>query len=183
MSLVQALFLVFGAVLVVSSLMVILHKNPIVSALFLVLAFVSLGAIYLTLRAEFIGMVQVIVYAGAIMVLFLFVIMYLNLKHDVETGVQIAFRRGLGWLLGAAVLALGGLLIARGGAPGPGATPGPPLHGNTETIGLALYSRYLFPFEITSMVLLVAMVGAIVITRGRRGGKGSGEGSGEGGAS
>src|SRR5439155_310375 len=80
------LFAGLAAVLVVSSLMVILHKNPVTSALFLVLAFCSLAGIYLTLQAEFIGMVQVIVYAGAIMVLFLFVIMYLNLGRVAEPG-------------------------------------------------------------------------------------------------
>ncbi len=187
MTLLQALFLVFGALFAVSSLMVVLQRHPVSSALFLVLAFVSLGAMYLTLGAEFIGMVQIIVYAGAIMVLFLFVIMYLNLRHDVETGVQIAVRRGLGWLLGALVLGLALLLAGRGWAPGPTAAPDltAPLAGNTQQIGLALYSRYLFPFEITSMVLLVAMVGAIVISRGRRGpgAPAPGEGPAEGGAS
>jgi NADH-quinone oxidoreductase subunit J len=184
MSFVQALFLVFGALLAVSSLSVILHKNPVASALFLVLAFVSLGGIYLTLRAEFLGLVQILVYAGAIMVLFVFVIMYLNLKHDVETGVQIAVRRGLGWVLGALVLALGMLIARRGWAPGPVSEALPSMQGNTEQIGLALYTRYLFPFEITSMVLLVAMVGAIVISRNwRKPGPGAGDGTPQGGAS
>jgi NADH-quinone oxidoreductase subunit J len=183
-SLVQGLFLVFGALLVVSSLMVILHRNPITSALFLVLGFVSLGALYLTLHAEFVGMVQIIVYAGAIMVLFLFVIMYLNLQHDVETGVQIALRRGLGWLVGALVLGLGALLLGRGWASGPASAAPPVATGNAEQVGLALFSRYLFPFEITSMVLLVAMVGAVVIARGRRApGAPAGEPGGEEGAS
>ena len=81
---IEALFVGFAAVLVVSSLLVILHRNPVTSALFLVLAFCSLAGIYLLMGAEFIGMVQIVVYAGAIMVLFLFVIMYLNLKHDIE---------------------------------------------------------------------------------------------------
>ena len=162
------LFAALAAVLVVSSLLVILHRNPVTSALFLVLAFCSLAGIYLLLRAEFIGMVQVIVYAGAIMVLFLFVIMYLNLGHDDEGGVSIAVRRGLGWVLGAVLVVEGALLLGRGWATGP-VTPAsvPPAVGNTQAIGLLLYSRYLFPFEITSMVLLVAMVGAIVIARGR----------------
>jgi NADH-quinone oxidoreductase subunit J len=162
------LFAGFAAVLVVSSLLVILHRNPVTSALFLVLAFCALAALYLLLGAEFVGMVQVIVYAGAIMVLFLFVIMYLNLGHDVETGVQIALRRGLGWVVGAVLVAEGAMLLSRGMALGP-ETPQspPPPGGNTGAIGLLLYSRYLFPFEITSLVLLVAMVGAIVITRGR----------------
>ncbi len=158
----SALFLGFGALAVLSALMVVLHKNPVTSALFLVLAFCSLAGTYLLLRAEFLGMVQILVYAGAIMVLFLFVIMYLNLKHDVETGVQIALRRGIGWLLGAL------LLLTRGWAPGPSA---PDLRvqasGNAQAIGQVLYSRYLFPFEITSILLLVAMVGAIVIGKGR----------------
>jgi len=101
------LFAALAAVLVVSSLLVILHRNPVTSALFLVLAFCALAGIYLLLRAEFIGMVQVIVYAGAIMVLFLFVIMYLNLGHDVEGGVSIAVRRGLGWVVGAVLVVEG----------------------------------------------------------------------------
>ena len=162
------LFAAFAAVLVASSLLVILHKNPVTSALFLVLAFCSLAGIYLLLRAEFVGMVQVIVYAGAIMVLFLFVIMYLNLGHDVEGGLATAVRRGLGWVVGAVLLAEGALLLARGWVTGPMLPEAlPTAGGNTRAIGELLYSRYLFPFEITSILLLVAMVGAIVITRGR----------------
>ena len=169
---ITVLFVAFAAILVVSSLLVILHRNPVTSALFLVLAFCSLAAIYLLLHAEFIGLVQVVVYAGAIMVLFLFVVMYLNLGHDVERGVTLVLRRGLGWLLGAALVAEGVLLITGRLAPGPvtpaaltGAATDP---GNTQQVGLLLYSRYLFPFEITSIILLVAMIGVIVIARGLR---------------
>jgi NADH-quinone oxidoreductase subunit J len=167
---ITVLFAAFAAVLVVSSLLVILHRSPLSSALFLVLAFCSLAAIYLLLHAEFIGLVQVVVYAGAIMVLFLFVIMYLNLGHDVERGATLVLRRGLGWLLGAALVAEGVLLIRGRLAPGP-ATP-PALEGaaaapgNAQQVGQLLYSRYLFPFEITSIILLVAMIGVIVIARG-----------------
>jgi len=169
---ITVLFVAFAAILVVSSLLVILHRNPLTSALFLVLAFCSLAAIYLLLHAEFIGLVQVVVYAGAIMVLFLFVIMYLNLGHDVESGATLVLRRGLGWLLGAALVAEGVLLLRGRLALGP-ATPaaltGAALDpGNTQQVGLLLYSRYLFPFEITSIILLVAMIGAIVIARGLR---------------
>jgi len=163
------LFVAFAALLVGCSLMVILHKNPVTSALFLVLAFCSLAGIYLLLHAEFVAMVQVIVYAGAIMVLFLFVIMYLNLKRDVEHGVHIALRRGAGWILGALLLAEGGLMLARRWAPGPTSTEADlsaPV-GNTLAIGQSLYTRYLFPFEVTSILLLVAMVGAVVIAKGR----------------
>jgi NADH-quinone oxidoreductase subunit J len=164
----QALFFGFAALLVVTSLLVVLHKNPVTSALFLVLAFCSLAGIYLLLNAEFLGMVQIVVYAGAIMVLFLFVIMYLNLQHDVESGVQIAVRRGIGWLAGAALLLVIGVLLRRGSSLGPGneTLPGA-ADGNVASIGRLLYSRYLFPFEITSILLLVAMIGVIVIARGR----------------
>jgi len=168
----SVLFLVFGAVLVVSALLTILHRNPVTSALFLVLGFCSLAGIYLLLHAEFLAWVQVIVYAGAIMVLFLFVIMYLNLQHDVETGVQIALRRGLGWLAGAALGGIAALLFQRHWGAGPPAVPGVS-EGvpNPAAVGQVLFSRYLFPFELTSLILLVAMVGAIVIGKGRRGGE------------
>jgi len=166
---VPALFVGFGALLVATALMVILHRNPVTSALFLVLAFCSLAGIYLLLQAEFIGMVQIIVYAGAIMVLFLFVIMYLNLQHDVEHGAHIAWRRGIGWMVGALLLLFSALLFGRGWAVGPAAAVPPAAEGgNAAAIGRVLYSRFLFPFEVTSMLLLVAMVGAIVMTRGRR---------------
>ena len=163
-----ALFLGFAALLVVTSLLVVLHKNPVTSALFLVLAFCSLAGIYLLLHAEFLGMVQIVVYAGAIMVLFLFVIMYLNLQHDVERGVHIAVRRGVGWLAGAALLLTGATLMTREWSLGPAndSVPGA-AGGNVASIGRLLYSRYLFPFEITSILLLVAMIGVIVIARGR----------------
>lgn len=165
-----ALFGILALVLVVCGLMVVLHRNPVTSALFLVLSFCSLAGIYLLLHAEFLAMVQVIVYAGAIMVLFLFVIMYLNLKHDVETGVQIALRRGLGWLFVIVVGIEAWLLFHRHWSPGAPDAAAPPAAGNTQAIGQVLYTRYLFPFEITSVILLVAMVGVIVIGKGRSGG-------------
>jgi NADH-quinone oxidoreductase subunit J len=165
---IQGLFVGFAAAALVSSLLVILHRNPVTSALFLVVAFCSLAGIYLTLHAEFVGMVQVIVYAGAIMVLFLFVIMYLNLKSDVESGAHIALRRGIGWVIGAVLAAETLWMFARRWAPGPNTpeTPGSVVD-NTRSIGMLLYTRYLFPFEITSVILLVAMVGVIVIGKGR----------------
>ena len=162
-----ALFIGFAALLVACSLMVILHKNPVTSALFLVLAFCSLAGIYLLLHAEFVAMVQIIVYAGAIMVLFLFVIMYLNLKRDVEHGVHIALRRGVGWTVGIVLFVEGWILLARRWAPGPLSSDVAAPVGNTQAIGQVLYTRYLFPFEITSILLLVAMVGAVVIAKGR----------------
>ncbi len=174
-----ALFFGFSALLVVCALMVVLHKNPVTSALFLVLAFSALAGIYLLLHAEFLGMVQIVVYAGAIMVLFLFVIMYLNLQHDVEAGVHIAVRRGIGWFAGFGLLLAGATLMRRGWALGPANETVPAMEqGNVAAIGKVLYSRYLFPFEITSILLLVAMVGVIIIARGRaKDGKAAGEGA------
>ena len=126
-------------------------------------------ALYLLLQAEFVAMVQVIVYAGAIMVLFLFVIMYLNLKRDVEDGVPIALRRGAGLDRSGSCCSV----EARCWSPaawGAGAAVETEVAaaavGNTAAIGQLLYSRYLFPFEITSVLLLVAMVGAVLIGRG-----------------
>ena len=161
------LFAVFAITLVGCSLMVILHRNPVTSALFLVVAFCALAGLYLLLQAEFLAMVQVIVYAGAIMVLFLFVIMYLNLKRDVEDGLQFALRRGAGWLLGILLLGTAALFLSRGWAPGATTEASPPPIGNSAAIGRLLYSRYLFPFELTSILLLVGIVGAVVIGRGR----------------
>jgi NADH-quinone oxidoreductase subunit J len=164
----MGLFVGFGVLLVASSLMVILHRNPVTSALFLVLAFCSLAGIYLVLQAEFIGMVQVIVYAGAIMVLFLFVIMNMNLGRDVESGAQTAVRRVVGWLIGILLVVEATIVLGRRWAAGPLSTVGlAPQVGNTQALGQLLYTRYLFPFEVTSIVLLVAMVGAVVIGRGR----------------
>jgi NADH-quinone oxidoreductase subunit J len=146
--------------------MVILHRSPVTSALWLVLGFVSLAGLYLLLQAEFLAMVQIIVYAGAIMVLFLFVIMYLNLKRDREEGIGHLTRRIIGWGIGAVLLVEAVLLLRHKWAPGPLGDPGEGVWGNTVAIGRILYSRYLFPFEITSILLLVAMVGAVLIGRG-----------------
>ena len=177
------LFALFAAVLIASGLLVILHRNPVTSALFLVLAFCSLAGLYIMMSAEFVGMVQVIVYAGAIMVLFLFVIMYLNLGRDVESGLPTQLRRGLGWVAGAVLLGEAAALIGRRAVPGPVADT-PVQAGNTQAIGQVLYTRYLFPFEITSLLLLVAMVGVIVIGKGRAVpiGAENAPGAGEGGA-
>jgi len=160
-------FLIFAALLLGSSLMVILHRNPVSSALFLVLSFCSLAALYLLLQAEFLAMVQVIVYAGAIMVLFLFVIMYLNLKRDAEDGAPFVLRRGLGWTIGLLLLVEGALLLTRPWGAGPAEVEAPPAVGNTAAIGQLLYSRYLFPFEVTSVLLIVAIIGAVLIGKGR----------------
>ena len=165
----DAFFYLFAALTLLCGFLVIANpfsRSPVTSAMFLVVAFCALAGIYILLHAEFIGMVQVIVYAGAIMVLFLFVIMYLNLGHDLERGATVFIRRFIGWLVGAMVVTVAVLLLANRWALGPASPPPQTNPGNTQALGELLYSRFLFPFEITSLVLLVAMVGAIVISKG-----------------
>ena len=160
-------FLLFAAVALGAALMVVLQRNPVASALYLVLAFCSLAGLYVLLHAPFLAAVQVIVYAGAIMVLFLFVIMLLNLQKDVEAGLHRAARRVFGWLLGLVLAAQLYLLLRGPWGLGPqGQEPPAAVHaaGNTQTIGVRLYTDFLLPFEVTSILLLVAIVGAVVLS-------------------
>jgi len=161
------LFGAFGLLAVVCALLVVLHKNPVTSALFLVLTFCSLAGLYLLLQAEFLAMVQVIVYAGAIMVLFLFVIMYLNLDRDVDDGVPHALRRWVGWAIGLLLLVETGMLLWKRWGAGPESSTPATTVGNTSAVGQLLYTRYLFPFEVTSVLLLVAIIGAVMLGKGR----------------
>jgi NADH-quinone oxidoreductase subunit J len=166
-------FLLFAAVAVFGALMVVLQRNPVSSALFLVLSFCSLAGLYVLLHAPFLAAVQVIVYAGAIMVLFLFVIMLLNLQKDVDEGLHRAARRLFGWLLGLVLAAQLYLLLRAPWGLGPqGQEPPEAVNqvGNTQVVGVRLFTDYLLPFEITSIVLLVAIVGAVVLSL-RKGGR------------
>jgi NADH-quinone oxidoreductase subunit J len=165
-------FLLFAAAAVLGALMVVLQKNPVSSALYLVLAFCSLSGLYVLLEAPFLAAVQVIVYAGAIMVLFLFVIMLLNLQKDVDEGLHRAARRLFGWLLGIVLAAQLWLVLRRPWGLGPeGREPPEAVHrvGNTQALAGRLFTDYLIPFEVVSVVLLVAMVGAVALSlrRGR----------------
>lgn len=163
-------FVVFAALGLVAALMVVIQRNPVVSALYLVLTFVSLGGMYVLLHAPFIAAVQVVVYAGAIMVLFVFVIMLLNLRHDIDDGLHHAARRVLGWAFGIALVALFIAMIRKPWALGPSGRDtleAVARTGNTEAIGLRLYTDYLFPFEVTSLILLVGIIGAVVLAKRR----------------
>ena len=155
-------FVVIALIAFGSALGLVLKRNPIHGALFLVVNLGSVAALYLTLGAEFLAAAQVIVYAGAIMVLFIFAIMVLIPGKD-ETGADP--RRP--WRLLA--LPLGGLLLVQVltivlSTHGP--TPvGSPAPGGVEAVGRLLFTDYLFPFELTSAVLLVAMVGVLLLAR------------------
>ncbi len=171
-------FLLFAAVALIGALGVLLMRSPVSSALSLVLTFVSLGGLYVLLSAPFVAAVQVIVYAGAIMVLFLFVIMLLNLQKDVDEGAHRAARRVFGWLLGAVLAAQLFLLLRRPLGLGPAGHEPPSVlaHvGNTQAVALRLFTDDLLPFEVVSFVLLVAIVGAVVLSLARGRGPGSEE--------
>jgi NADH-quinone oxidoreductase subunit J len=160
-----AVFYFFAALSVVGGIMMITRKNAVHSAVYLVLTFVSVSAIYILLGADFLFAVQVLVYAGGILVLFLFVIMLVNLeeprrytggKLHLATAVVITFLL-FGMLAGLFAREGGGQVLPSSGQA----------EGNLQAVGLALFREYMFPFEVVSVLLLVAMIGAIVLGRPR----------------
>ncbi|GFO53628.1 NADH dehydrogenase subunit J [Geomonas sp. Red276] len=159
-------FIVVAAVAVISSLLVITCKNPINSALSLVMTFFCLATFYVMLDAPFMAVTQVIVYAGAIMVLIIFVIMLLNIRT--ETAKRSSHAVFAGSALGIFVLFQTCLFLMRGGMTG---APGGLDHaaivkaGHVELIGKALFTDFLLPFEITSILLLAAIVGAVILAK------------------
>jgi len=168
------LFYVFAAVLILAALGVILARNPVHSALLLVLCFFTSAVIWLMLDAEFLGIVLVLVYVGAVMVLFLFVVMMLDINIE-------EFRKGLAsyWPLAAAVagfvvFAILNVIVVRqlGGRSLRVAPALPADYSNTRALGTALFTRYAYPAQVAAVILLVASVAAIVLTlRRRKGGK------------
>ncbi|MDO8588357.1 MAG: NADH-quinone oxidoreductase subunit J [Armatimonadota bacterium] len=160
-------FVVLGAIAVAAGIAVVVVRNPVHSALFLVVNFFCLAVLFLVLSAEFVAALQVLVYAGAIMVLFLFVIMLLNVAGVFESQRDpLRSQRGLAVCLGLGLLAEV-LAIAVSGAarlPSGGGTL-PQDFGSPTLVGLLLYSQYVFPFEAVSVLLLIAMVGVVVLTK------------------
>ena len=156
-------FVYFAGIILLTAACVVLLRNPIYSALSLLIMFFHVAGLYVTLHAEFLAAVQIIVYAGAILVLYLFVVMLLNVKREEQYS-----RQGIVALfLGVVLLTEAGLLVVSRGL-----TVAPPMPagetnvmGNTESIGEVLFSTYLFPFEIASLILLVAMIGAVILTK------------------
>ncbi|MDE3150816.1 MAG: NADH-quinone oxidoreductase subunit J [Gemmatimonadota bacterium] len=166
-------FYLFGLIAVASALVFVTRKSPVAAAMWLVVTMFSLAALYVMLDAQFIGAIQVLVYAGAIMVVFLFVIMLLNLGEPS----QIADARGLGWKLAAGAVGLGLLAeifaLVRGTVAQPFSLPEGyaaqqvAAQGAISPIAGPLFHQYLLAFEITSMVLLTAIVGAVVLGKRR----------------
>ncbi len=159
-----ALFLTFSIVAVGCAVNLVLQRHPISAAISLIGVMASLAVLYLLLGAEFIAAVQVIIYAGAIMVLFVFVIMLLNAEAEKKTGRSLVARYiGIPSLF--MFLGLLGVLIHALYASEERVTFGGFTGGTAQNVGRALFTEYLLPFEVTSILILVAIVGAIVLAR------------------
>ena len=163
-------FYLFATVMIASAVCVIFARNPVHSVLWLILAFFNAAGLMLIVGAEFIAMLLVIVYVGAVAVLFLFVVMMLDIDF---AQLRSGFSKNLPFgIIIAAVLFAEMFLAVRAWQAGPalsGAAPRETTQPNIEALGQVLYSRFLFPFEIAGLILLVAMVGAIVLTHRSRG--------------
>lgn len=161
-------FILMGALALVGAGFVVLHRNPVKSALALIVVMLALAVLYMTLSAPFIAVIQVMVYAGAVMVLFLFVLFLLNVGVESPFATRRS-RRLIAGLVGTLMgLLLSGALLLRSSASMP--QRGPDLaegFGSIETAGELLFTRYLLPFELLSVLLLVAIVGAVVAARPR----------------
>jgi NADH-quinone oxidoreductase subunit J len=161
------LFLIFAIVALATAVLMIIQRNPVMSALYLIANFFSLAALYLLLQAQLLAVLEVVIYAGAIMVLVIFVIMLLNLGDEQKLAERINIRLILG-----AVLALGFLvellyLFLFPGAQGlPGEmAPEAATIGTVEAMGSSLFGKFLLPFEVTSLLLLAAIVGAVTLAK------------------
>ena len=170
MALTAGFFYLFAALAVASAVMVIVAKNPVHAVLFLILTFFNAAGLFVLLGAEFLAMLLVIVYVGAVAVLFLFVVMMLDVDFA-ELKAGFIKNAPVGLLVGGVVLAeLVLLFVGRGFGVGVTQHFGAPVAelgreaSNTQQLGLVLYTRYVYFFEVASLVLLVAMIGAIVLT-------------------
>ena len=158
-----ALFYIFAGVAILAGLSVVLQRTPVYSALSLIVVLCSLAVVYLLLGAEFLAVVQVIVYAGAIMVLFVLVIMLLNAHQEAPSD-----RSRMARYMGAPLLAvfLGEVLYAVWQHFPPDSTPAAPAMGaGPRAIGELLFRNYVLPFEVTSILILVAVLGAVVLAK------------------
>jgi NADH-quinone oxidoreductase subunit J len=168
-------FYLTATVLIYASLRVITARNPVVAVLHLVLAFFNAAGLWILLRAEFLAITLVLVYVGAVMVLFLFVVMMLDINVD---KLREGFWKNLSWGLSVGGLMLAEMILVLSGRwfdldrmpeAAPNLTPG---YSNTKELGRLIYTQYVYPFEIAAVILLVAMVAAIALTmRKRKGSK------------
>jgi NADH-quinone oxidoreductase subunit J len=161
-------FYTMAAAILGFAVLVISTRDTVHSVLFLVLDFLFVAALYVFLNAPFVAVIQVLVYAGGIVVLYLFVVMLVNLKRPPEAHQDPHRRTKLGFGMAAAVLlevAAIATYTSANPAPAIAASAAMPVTGNTEQVGWLLYTSYLIPFEVASMLLLVAMIGAIILAK------------------
>ncbi len=171
MDLKTVVFYVFAALLIFAALRVITARNPVHAVLYLVLAFFNAGGLWITLQAEFLAIALIMVYVGAVMVLFLFVVMMLDI--DIKRLRQ-GFWRNMPLAATVGLVMLGEMiLLVSGDYFGPAAFPDrtlPADHSNTKELGRLLFTDYVYPFELASIILLVAIIAAVVLTLRRRAG-------------
>ncbi|MXY08130.1 MAG: NADH-quinone oxidoreductase subunit J [Rhodothermaceae bacterium] len=160
----EIFFIAAGLLAVIAALGMLVSRSPVRSALWLILVMLCVAGLYMTLSAEFIAVVQVLVYAGAIMVLFLFVIMLLNLGAlpNLE---RVDFKKGVGFVLGTVILAQLVYITATASEPLVTASFDPSETGSALKIAEELFTRYALPFEIIGILLLVATVGAVMLAK------------------
>ena len=162
------IFLGVAFVSVIASLLVITRKNPIHSALFLVLTFLCVAVLYLLLYSQFIAVIQVVVYAGAIAMLIVFVIMLLDLEQELRSGLKLFYSKVIGGML--MVLFLFGIIysvVAKSPTGKMGSYTPDQTSANVKAVGEMLFTQYLFPFEIVSVLLVAAIVGAVILSKKR----------------
>jgi NADH-quinone oxidoreductase subunit J len=159
---IQLLFFLFAAVAVGAAINVLVQKHVLYSALSLILMLTAVSALFILLRADFLAVIQIIVYAGAIMVLFIFVIMLLNLPTDEDGPDRLRWLKFIGIPLALFLLMM---IVGTLRRLESGATPGGTLVGAPQAIGTSLFSDYLLPFEATSLLILIALVGAVIFAK------------------
>lgn len=162
------LFYIVAAITVLSGVYLVFEKNPVFGALYLIQTMLSIAVLYILLEVQFVAAVQIIVYAGAIMVLFLFVIMLLNLNIKEEKKNALPFQRIPAILMGIALFTVICIVIKSKLLQGKGdhyTTAYMNSMGNTKIIGTLLFTEYLLPFEITSILLFAAAIGAIMLAK------------------
>lgn len=161
------IFLLVGALAILSALGMVTMQNPVHSAIFLVICFVQIAGVFVMLGAEYLAVIQIIVYTGAILVLLLFVIMLVDVNDLPEFHTAEPLTRAVGGLLGLMLLIEVAIAIGTRTITGAQGTATPQIEaalgGNTQALGRVLYTQYLLPFEVISMVLTVGVVGAIVL--------------------
>jgi NADH-quinone oxidoreductase subunit J len=170
MNIEPVVFYVFASVLVFAALRVISSSNPVHSALWLVLSFFSAAGVWMLLQAEFLAIALVLVYVGAVMVLFLFVVMMLDvnfakMREHFRSYIPVGATVGILILIEMSLVLIGGYFAAATGAAPATAAAG---YSNTRTLGLLLYTDYAYPFEIAAVILLVAIIAAIALTHRTR---------------